>query len=218
MKPPVRKPRGQSSLCVLAPSASGFSGNHLLQIQQEEIKPLVGTLDSRTRASSLCCVHLSFKELMQVELLGPPYPHSKQRFQNIPWRLSRELPPQPPAQRACSAPQPGESYSQHHPESSRQTGKTHPPSGPGFVGVFPLGYFYLLDKKVESTVLFVSSSNTTQVNPERRVFNYLCLVTRCSEKFQSSSFYFIQNHPSWISQCLCKSAHVIWLDWRKQLR
>ena len=94
MKPPLRKPQGQSSLCVLlAPSASGFSGNYLSQIQQEEIKPLVGTLDSRTGASSLCCVHLSFKELMQVELLGPPYPHSKQRFQNIPWRLSRELPP-----------------------------------------------------------------------------------------------------------------------------
>ena len=105
MKPPVRKPRGQSSLCVLAPSASGFSGNHLFQIQQEEIKPLVGTLDSRTRASSLCCVHLSFKELMQVELLGPPYPHSKQRFQNIPWRLSRELPhPPPPSSESLLSP------------------------------------------------------------------------------------------------------------------
>ena len=102
----------------------------------------------------------------------------------------------PPAQTPCSAPQLRSSCSQHHPQSSLQTRKTHPPSGPGFVGVFPLGYFYLLDKKVESTVLFVSSSNTTQVNPERRVFNYLCLVTRCSEKFQSSSFYFIQNHPS----------------------
>ena len=88
--------------------------------------------------------------------------------------------PPHPAQRACLAPQPRESCSQHHPESSRQTGKTHPPSGLGFVGVFPLGYFYLLDKKVESTVLFVSSSNTTQVNPERRVFNDLCLVTRCN--------------------------------------
>ena len=93
MKPPMRKLRGQSSLCVLAPSASGFSGNHLFQIQQEEIKPLVGTLDSRTRASSLCCVPLSFNDLVPMELLGTP--PSKQSLQDIPWRLTGELPPSP---------------------------------------------------------------------------------------------------------------------------
>ena len=56
MKPPVRKPRGQSSLCGLPflPLASGFSGNLPLQILQEGVKPPVGTVASMTRASSLC--------------------------------------------------------------------------------------------------------------------------------------------------------------------
>ena len=114
--------------------------------------------------------------------------------------------PPPPAQRACLAPQPRESCSQHHPESSRQTGKTHPPSGLGFVGVFPLGYFYLLDKKVESTVLFVSSSNTTQVNPERRVFNDLCLVTRCNVEGSPFSWK-LTAKPPWEISVLIFSFH-----------
>ena len=50
MKPPVRKPRGQSSLGALPPlpSASALSGNRLLQIPQEWVKPLVGSMGSRT--------------------------------------------------------------------------------------------------------------------------------------------------------------------------
>ena len=48
----------------------------------------------------------------------------------------------PPAQRPCSAPQLRGSCSPHHPEGSLQTGKTHPPSGSGFTGVFLLGDFY----------------------------------------------------------------------------
>ena len=50
MKPPVRKPRGQSSLGALPPRppASALSGNCLLQIPQEWVKPLVGSMGSRT--------------------------------------------------------------------------------------------------------------------------------------------------------------------------
>ena len=47
----------------------------------------------------------------------------------------------PPAQRPCSAPQLRSSCSQHHPQSSLQTRKTHPPSGLGFMCLFFLGYF-----------------------------------------------------------------------------
>ena len=50
----------------------------------------------------------------------------------------------PPAQRPCSAPQLRVSCSQHHPESSLQTGETHPPSGSESTCVFLLGDFYLL--------------------------------------------------------------------------
>ena len=63
--------------------ASGLSGNHLLQIPQERVKPLVGTVDSRTRASSLCCVPLSFNVSEQRPLaFGGPcaQAHCKDRM------------------------------------------------------------------------------------------------------------------------------------------
>ena len=87
----VEEPRDQSSLYALpSPLASVLSGNRLLQILQEGVKPLVGTVGSRTQASSRCHVPLSCNELMPVELLGPP---SRQRFQDIPCRFKGELLP-----------------------------------------------------------------------------------------------------------------------------
>ena len=88
MKPPGRKPRGQSSPCALPPpSASVLSGNRLLRIPQEGVKPLVGTVGSRTGVSSLWPVPLSFNELMPIskdsrtfpgdsQLRDPAQPHS----------------------------------------------------------------------------------------------------------------------------------------------
>ena len=73
------------------PLASVLSGNRLLQIPQEGVKPLVGTVGSRTRDSPHCRVPLSFNELMPVELLGPP---SRLRLQDISWRLTGDLSPQ----------------------------------------------------------------------------------------------------------------------------
>ena len=67
-----------------------------------------------------------------------PHP-SRQRLQDIPWRLSGEMPPPAPGQRPCSAPQLRASCSQHHPESSLQTGERHPPSGSGVYRCFPSG-------------------------------------------------------------------------------
>ena len=78
MKYSIRKPQGQSSLCAPPPpSASGLSGNSLLQILQEGVKPLLGTVGSRTGVSPRCCVPISCKELMPVEFLGPLQPPSK---------------------------------------------------------------------------------------------------------------------------------------------
>ena len=67
-------PRAELTVCSPLALTSVLSGNCLLQILQEGVKPLVGTVGSRTRASSLCSVLLSFNELMQVELLGPTPP------------------------------------------------------------------------------------------------------------------------------------------------
>ena len=128
-KPPMRMPSRQSSLCDLSsPSASGLSGNRLLQILQEGVKSLVGTVGSRTRASSLCSVLLSFNELMQVELLGPtpPIPIVSKDSRTFPGGSQGNCsppPPPPPAQRPCSASQLRASCSQHRPESSLQMGK-----------------------------------------------------------------------------------------------
>lgn len=60
MKYSIRKPQGgRAHLCApLPPSVSGLSGKGLLQILQEGVKPLVGTVGSRTRACSRCCVPL----------------------------------------------------------------------------------------------------------------------------------------------------------------
>ena len=82
MKPPMW------SLCDLClPSASAHSGNRLLQIPQEGVKPLVGTVGFRTGVSSLWPVPLSFNELMPIskdsrtfpgdsQLRDPAQPHS----------------------------------------------------------------------------------------------------------------------------------------------
>ena len=73
------------------------------------------------------------------------------------------------------------SSGRHALKSSREfpaDGKTHSPSGSGFVGVFPLGYFYLLDKKVEVyCALCIIKHNMIHIYPERRVLSGLCLVT-----------------------------------------
>ena len=89
MKSPVRKPRGQSSLCAL-PGLSLLGCAGIVSYKSAgSVQALVGTVGSRTWASSLCHVPLSFNELMPVELLGS---FSKRNFQGIPWRLTGELP------------------------------------------------------------------------------------------------------------------------------
>ena len=70
-------PRAELTVWSPPPLGSVPSGNYLLQIPQEGLKPLVGTVGSRTGDSSLWPVPLSFNELMPVELLGPPPPISK---------------------------------------------------------------------------------------------------------------------------------------------
>ena len=68
-----------------------------------------------------------------------------------------------------------------HPESSLQTGETHPPRGSGFTCVFLLGDFYLLDKKVEvHCALFIIKQKFVEVNPEWPVGLDLPQVTGCN--------------------------------------
>ena len=113
---------------------------------------------------------------MPVELLGPPF---KQRLQDIPWRLTGELPL--PVQRPCSALQLRASCSQHPLESSLHMGKTHPPWGSGFTCIFLLGDFYLLDIKVEVyCALFIIKQKFLEVNPEWPVGLDLPQVTGCN--------------------------------------
>ena len=65
---------------------------------------------------------------------------------------------------------------QHNPESSLQTWKPHPHSGLGFICVFLLDYFYLLDIKVEVySALFIIKDKVTQISSEWPVLsNLLC--------------------------------------------
>ena len=92
-------PRAELTVCSPLALTSVLSGNCLLQILQEGVKPLVGTVGSRTRASSLCPVPLPFIELMPVKLLVSP---ANQSFGDIPWKLKGELIPSS-HQRPCSA-------------------------------------------------------------------------------------------------------------------
>ena len=136
MKPPMRKPRGQSSLCTLPrPSASGLSGNHFLRIPQERVNALVGAVGSRTWASSLC----RFSPFLQwVDSSGASgSPTLGKGSRTFPGGSQGDC---PPAQRPCSVPQLKGSCFQHHPGSSLQTGKPHPPSGSGFRGAFLLPF------------------------------------------------------------------------------
>lgn len=91
MKPPGRKPRGQSSPCALPPpSASVLSGNRLLRIPQEGVKLLVENLASRMPDSSHCRVPLSCNELTSTALLGSPL-FSDHSLQNRPSWLRGEM-------------------------------------------------------------------------------------------------------------------------------
>ena len=85
-------------------------------------------------------------------------------------------PSDPPAQRPCSATQLRGSGYQHNPESSLQTWKPQPPTGLRFICVFLLGYFYLLDIKVEVySALFIIKDKVTQISSEWPVLsNLLC--------------------------------------------
>ena len=111
---------------------------------------------------------------MPLELLGPSF---KQRLQDIPWRLTREL--SLPVQRPCSAPQLRASWSQHPLESSLHMGKTHPPWGSGFTCVLLLGDFYLLDIKVDVNCVICMKLNMTYVHVEWPTLSDLVFVTGC---------------------------------------
>lgn len=136
-------------------------------------KPLVGTVGFEARTSSLCCVPLSFNELMPVELWG--LSHLSKGSRTFPGGSKGNcLPPTPPAQRPCSATQLRVSCSQHNPKSFLQTWKPHPPLGLGFIYVFLLGYFYLLDIKVEVyCALFTIKDKVTHVSSEWPVLSNL---------------------------------------------
>ena len=68
-----------------------------------------------------------------------------------------------------------------HPESSLQTGKSHPPRGSGFTCVFLLSDLYLLDVKVEVyCALFIIKQKFVEVNPEWPVGLDLPQVTGCN--------------------------------------
>ena len=94
MKPPVRTLRGQSSLCDLPlPSASVLSGNISYKFHRKGSSPWWG-LWIPGHEPLPCAVSLfpSMSWCQRSFWDPPPHPYSKQRFQDIPWRLSGELP------------------------------------------------------------------------------------------------------------------------------
>ena len=129
------------------------------------------------------CFPLSFNELMQVELRGTPPPsnESKALGYSLEARRGTSLPSSPPAQRPCSATKLRASCFQHYPESSLQTGKTHPPWGSGFTCIFLPGNFYLLGIKREVyCAQFIIRQKFLEVNPEWSIGLDLLQVTGCN--------------------------------------
>ena len=56
--------------------------------------------------------------------------------------------------------------------------KPHPPSGLGFIYVFLLGYFYLLNAKFkDDCVLCITGLNFKELNPERPILSDLLWVS-----------------------------------------
>ena len=85
----------------------------------------------------------------------------------------------PPAQRPWSAPQLRGPCSQHHTESSLQTGETHSPSGLGFTAVFLLGDFYLLNTNVHlCCALFIVNFKLNKGKPQLDVLDHW--ITGCN--------------------------------------
>ena len=167
-------PRAELTVCSPLALTSVLSGNCLLQILQEGVKPLVGTVGSRTRASSLCRVPLSFTELMPVVLLGSP---SKQNFQGIPWRLTVE----PPSPQLRELAQPHSSG--HLPLPPRELSadwEDTPSLSWGFTGVFLLRDFYLLDIKMHQYgAIFFIKLNVTHESVEWRTLGDLLYIIGC---------------------------------------
>ena len=153
---------------------SVLSGNHLLHILQEWGKALVGTVGSRTWASSLCRVPHYINELRPVVLLGAP---SKQNFQDIPWRLMVEL----PSPKLTDLAQPHSSGSLPLPPRQLPADREETPSlRLGFIGVFLLGDFYLLDIKVHQyCAIFFIKLNVTHESMEWRTLSDLLYVIGC---------------------------------------
>ena len=99
--------------------------------------------------------------------------------QDLPWRLTSELPP--PQLGDPAHPQLTASRSQHWPESSLQVEKPHPPPDSRayrFCFYFSLqGDFHLLDIKVDVNCVICMKLNMTNVNVEWPVLSDLVFVT-----------------------------------------
>ena len=117
--------------------------------------------------------------------------------QDLPWRLTSELPP--PQLGDPAHPQLTASRSQHWPESSLQVEKPHPPPESRayrFCFYFSLQRdFHLLDIKVDVNCVICMKLNMTYVNVEWPILSDLVFVTGCDVmcfpfpwKLKSNSF------------------------------
>ena len=160
MKPPMRKPRGQISLCALPrPHIWAQWEPSLYKFCRKGSRLWWGLWVPGHSLFLPLCVPLSVNELMAVGLLGA-IPH-KQRLQELPWRLTGELPPErrdraQPHSSGCRAPH----ITQKAP---CRWGRPHS-FMLGVYRCFPLGNFYLLNTKVDVyCAFFVIEHNFTDV-------------------------------------------------------
>ena len=176
---PVRKPRGQSSLCDLPRPRFWAQGKPSLTNSTGKGQAPGGDCGFQDTSlfPVLCPSFLQWVDASGASGTHPPNPYSKQRFQDIPWRLSGELPPQPPAQRPCSAPQLRASCSQIIQRVPCRWENTLS-LRLRVCRCLPSGLFLLTWQKVEVyCALCIIKHNMIHIYPERRVLSGLCLVT-----------------------------------------